>query len=117
MPVSIKQAESMLTKLVEITSKFSIQLNSVCLSLFKALRLDAGVLVDDYELEVLRSIEKIYPQLAEVVSQTHEKNSFRSSSMISISHSFIIFMHVQKIIILKQTIICIIILINRMDFN
>ena len=38
--------------------------------IIQALRLDAGILVDDHELEILRSIEKIYPQLAEVVSKS-----------------------------------------------
>lgn len=63
-PVSIKQAECMLTKL--------------------ALRLDAGILVDDYELEILRSIEKIYPQLAEVpfvhYLQARSKNNFTQAN-------------------------------------
>ncbi|CAF3371539.1 unnamed protein product [Rotaria sp. Silwood1] len=63
-PVSIKQAEYMLTKL--------------------ALRLDAGILVDDYELEILRSIEKIYPQLAEVpfvhYLQARSKNNYSQAN-------------------------------------
>ncbi|CAF0846952.1 unnamed protein product [Adineta ricciae] len=63
-PVSIKQAEYMLTKL--------------------ALRLDAGIAVEDYELEVLRSIEKIYPQLAEVpfvhYLQARSKNNYSQAN-------------------------------------
>ncbi|CAF1164046.1 unnamed protein product [Adineta steineri] len=63
-PISIKQAEYMLTKL--------------------ALRLDTGILVDDYELEILRSIEKIYPQLAEVpfvhYLQARSKNNYSQAN-------------------------------------
>ncbi len=59
----------MLTKLVNLL-EFILTKKMQSIKI-QALRLDAGILVDDYELEILRSIEKIYPQLAEVVRKLY----------------------------------------------